>query len=496
MSSIIVSNLTFGYDGSVENIFDNVSFSIDTSWKLGFIGRNGKGKTTFLKILMGKLNYQGKIITDVSFDYFPFDVNNNLSSYEIASIDYWKLDKEVSLLYLSPKVLNRPFKTLSNGEQTKVMLAILFLKNNNFLLIDEPTNHLDRKARLDVAKYLNSKHGFILVSHDRKLLDACTDHILSINKTNIEVEKGNFSSWWENKERRENFESLQNEKLEREINHLDKASKQTKIWSNKVEISKNQGKTDHFIDKGYIGHMAAKMMKRSKVIESHKERDIEAKSKLLQNVEEVEVLKIFPQNYHSNRLLEINHLSISYNERNIFNDLNFYLENNERIELRGKNGSGKSSLLKLIMGYNIKHDGELYIPKDLVISYVEQDTSSLRGTFKNFIFNNQIDEVLFKSILRKLGFDRIIFDKNLEDLSEGQKKKILIAKSLCQKANLYIWDEPLNYIDIYSRIQIEDLILKYKPTMIFVEHDETFSEKIATKIIDLDKWIYLIEGEK
>ena len=201
MSMIKVSNLTFNYDTHPDSIFENVSFIIDTDWKLGFIGRNGKGKTTFLNLLLGKYEYSGQIVSDVTFDYFPFEVkNNNLTPYEIAeeycnSYEAWKFEREISLLNMDLDRLTKPFNILSKGEQTKILLAILFLKENNFLLIDEPTNHLDIEARHAVAAYLNKKKGFILVSHDRTFIDSCVDHILSINRADIKIYKGNFSSW-------------------------------------------------------------------------------------------------------------------------------------------------------------------------------------------------------------------------------------------------------------------------------------------------------------
>src|SRR5574344_1580035 len=458
MSMINVSNLSFSYDGSWDNIFDNVSFTIDTNWKLGFIGRNGRGKTTFLNLLMGKYEYDGQIKADVNFDYFPFEVKNKkLNSYEIAKlinpefeVDYegWRLEREVSLLEMDDEILTRPFETLSKGEQTKVLLAILFLKENNFLLIDEPTNHLDVGAREAVAKYLKSKKSFILVSHDRKFLDACIDHVLSINRSNIEVQQGNFSSWWENKTRQDNFELSENEILK---------------------------------EKGYIRHKTAKMMKRSIAAQNRKEQAIEEKSKLLKNIETMEELKLNPLEFRGNRLIEANGLSIFYGDNILFEDLNFYVESGDRVQLAGKNGCGKSSIIKLLLGENIQYNGQFYIPKDLKISYVSQDTSYLRGSLSEIAEKYDIDESLFKSILRKLGFERVQFEKNVENYSEGQKKKVLIAKSLCEQAHLYIWDEPLNYIDVISRMQIEDLILNYNPTMIFVEHDETFSEKVATQ---------------
>ena len=120
-----------------------------------------------------------------------------------------------------------------------------------------------------------------------------------------------------------------------------------------------------------------------------------------------------------------------------------------------------------------------------MISYVPQDTSHLRGTLSEFAEGNGIDESLFKAILRKMDFERVQFEKNMEDFSGGQKKKVLIAKSLCEQAHLYVWDEPLNFIDVYSRIQIEQLILEFAPTMLLVEHDSAFTDAIATHIVKL-----------
>ena len=121
-----------------------------------------------------------------------------------------------------------------------------------------------------------------------------------------------------------------------------------------------------------------------------------------------------------------------------------------------------------------------------MLSYVPQDTSMLHGSLSEFAEIHRIDESLFKAILRKMDFSRIQFEKKMEDFSAGQKKKVLIAKSLCEQAHLYVWDEPLNYIDIYSRMQIEHLILEFSPTMLFVEHDLAFRNTIATKIVSVE----------
>jgi len=486
MSFIQVSNLTFAYDGSYDNIFENVSFHLDTDWKLGFTGRNGRGKTTFLRLLLRAYEYSGTISAQVGFEYFPFEVEDkeqltrDIIDQIIPDHPQWELMRELSLLKVSDDVLDRPFETLSNGEQTKVLLAALFLKENRFLLIDEPTNHLDLHARQVVGNYLRGKNGFILVSHDRAFLDQCVDHILSINKTNIEVQKGNFSDWWENKRRQDQYEFAENEKLKRDIQRLTEASRRTGQWSDAVERTKIGA-----YDKGYVGHKAAKMMKRSKSIERRQQHAIEEKSKLLKNIESSESLKISQLIYHRQQLVELDRVAIDYNGRTACADVSFTIEQGDRIALAGPNGSGKSSILKLIAGEEVSYTGAFRKGSQLKISYVSQDTSHLEGSVTDYARKHGIDETLFRAILRKFDFARVQFEKDLSAFSGGQKKKVLIARSLCEQAHLYIWDEPLNFIDVISRMQIEELLLEYAPTILFVEHDKAFCENIATKYVEL-----------
>lgn len=488
MSMIRVENLTFSYPSSYDTIFDNVTFQIDTDWKLGFVGRNGKGKTTLLNLFLGKYEYRGKIISSVQFDYFPYPVSDKKRMtedilYEVCPLaEEWELMRELSYLDVSADVLWRRFETLSNGEQTKVLLAALFLNENHFLLIDEPTNHLDTNAREKVADYLKKKKGFILVSHDRRFLDGCVDHILSLNRTTIEVQSGNFSSWMENFQRQQEFETAQNERLKKDIGRLQRAAQRTSVWSDQIEASKYGNGS---VDRGYLGHKAAKMMKRSKTIEARQQQAIEQKSSLLKNAETVDTLKIHPLTYHSDLLVSFSDVSVIYDSTKVCEPVFFEIHQGERVVIDGKNGSGKSSLLKLLLNYPIEHTGTVAIGSGLIISYVPQDTSHLNGNLSKFAEKNNLDESLFKAILRKMDFERVQFGKNMEDFSGGQKKKVLIAKSLCEQAHLYVWDEPLNFIDVYSRMQIEHLIKQFAPTMLLVEHDMAFREAIATKVVKL-----------
>lgn len=491
MSLIDVTDLTFYYEGSYDEIFSHVSFQIDTDWKLGFIGRNGRGKTTFLNLLLGKYEYEGAISAHVEFDYFPYEVKDGsrMACEVMADIapgsEEWELMRELNLLKVDIEALYRPFCTLSYGEQTKMLLAALFSGEDRFLLIDEPTNHLDTYSRRLVADYLNRKKGFILVSHDRNFLDACIDHVLSINRKDIEVQRGDFSSWYANKEAEDRAEIAQNERLRAEVKRLEAASRQSGSWSDKVERTKKGQRVGGLRpDRGFIGHKAAKMMKRAKVLEKRQNKAIEQKAGLLKNIDVAESLKIHPEKYHADRLLELKDVSLYYGEKKACSNVNLEVRRGERICLSGRNGCGKSSVLKLILGEEIAYTGLFEKGAGLTISYVPQDASWVQGSLRRFAEEYGLDESLFKAILRKMGMEREQFEKDMSQYSAGQKKKALLAKSLCERAHLYIWDEPLNYIDVLSRIQIEDLLLDHAPTMIFVEHDEAFQDKVATKIVE------------
>lgn len=492
MSLINISNLTFAYPGSYENIFENVSLNLDTNWKLGLIGRNGRGKTTLLRLLLKELPYSGTIEAQVKFKYFPPVLpDRELTIEEIATAaapeaQLWQIKKELFLLNLSEDIIYRPFSTLSKGEQTKALLALLFLEPEGFLLIDEPTNHLDVQGRKIVAQYLNKKSGFILVSHDRHFLDNSIDHVLAINRANIELQNGNFSTWLVNKTRQDEYEQQKNAKLEQEIGHLNKVARANAQWSNKVEAGKKgQRVSGNKPDRGHIGAQAAKLMKRAKATEQRQQKKAQEKALLLKNLENQEKLVVKPLTYHKKPLITAEEFAIYYGDKTACENISFQLYSGQRLALLGPNGAGKSSLLKAVMGQPGDYHGRLHLAKDVIISYVPQDTSFLLGKLGKYCRDQGLDETIFKTLLRKLDFSRSQFEKNMEDFSAGQRKKVLIAAGLCRPCHLYIWDEPLNYIDVISRIQIEELIKSHNLTMIFVEHDKAFVDNIATDILNL-----------
>ena len=496
MSMIDVSNLTFGYEGSPELIFDHVGFQIDSGWKLGFTGRNGRGKTTFLRLLQGEYPYSGTISASVEFEYFPYEVANlSRTGLEVVreiapEAEDWEIQRELGLLDLAERSLELPFSSLSNGERTKVLLAAMFLKENAFLLIDEPTNHLDLEGRRKLGSYLARKRGFLLVSHDRAFLDQCVDHILAINRTNIEIQRGNFSSWWENRRRQDAFELARQEKLQKDIGRLTESARRASGWSDWTEKSKfGVDKTGaKSADRGFVGHNASKLMQRSKSIQRRREEAVEEKKQLLQNLERQEALAVTPLPCRTGaRLAEFRDVAVCYNGRRVCREITFEVLAGERIALQGANGCGKSSLLKLLLGEEIPHSGTVETMSGLVVSYVSQNTDHLRGSLTEFVRTQGLDGSRFRTILRKLDVPREQFEKDLADYSSGQKKKVLLAASLCTQAHLYVWDEPLNFIDVISRMQVEDLLLACRPTLLFVEHDARFCDEIATRRIRIQR---------
>lgn len=491
MSQIDVQHLTFSYDGALTPVFSDVSFRLDTDWRLGFVGRNGRGKTTFLKLLTGELPAGNAIQSSVPFVRFPIGVPDpNCSVCELYTLvpgaEMWELERELRLLGIAEEALTRPYNTLSDGERTKVQITLLFLYEGSFCLLDEPTNHLDRAAREKLGAYLRSKKGFILVSHDRALLDRCTDHTLSINKIGIEVQKGSFSAWFAQKEQRDRREAAENEKLTHEIARLQDAARRAAGWSVQVEKSKRGTRNSGVRpDRGYIGHRSAKMMQRAKSIENRKYAAAQEKATLLHDVETAEELRLHVLPFPKARFAQFDRVTVQYDERPVCTPVCFSVMRGDKIALEGGNGAGKSSLLKLLIGENIPHTGDVFVAEGLKIAYLPQESEGLSGTLSDYIAAVGADETLCKTILRKLDFSREQISVRLENASAGQKKKVQLAACLSLPVHLFILDEPLNYIDIWSRIQLETLFRESEATVLFVEHDASFCSAVATETVCL-----------
>ena len=485
---VSIRDLSFTYDGSYTPVFEHVSFNFDTSWRLGLIGRNGKGKTTLLRLLMGEMKPQGRIDMPLTPVYFPYPVEDDSASTREVMLsaapdaEEWMLICELNQLDVDDSVLDRPFATLSKGEQTKALLAALFAREDAYPLIDEPTNHLDTHGRELVADYLRRKDGFLLVSHDRAFLNRCIDHVLSLNRSDVWVMQGDYDAWEARLNQQNEYELGRNETLRRDIRHLEESARRTAEWSNRVEATKIGS---HTFDRGAVGAQAAAMMKKSMSTLRRRERAIEEKRGLLHNVEKVGELKLTVLQHPKDVLISVTDGRVEYDGRTVCEGISFTLRRGERIALSGPNGCGKSSILKALVGQGGSLTGQISVAPNLVFSYVPQQTDDLRGSVDEFIRGNGVDETLFKAILRNMDFTRDLFERPIHHMSQGQKKKLLLARSLCIPAHVYVWDEPMNYIDVLSRVQLEGLLREYAPTLLLVEHDAVFLQRVCTRVITM-----------
>ena len=496
MTTIEIKNLTFGFDVQTTNLFEQTNLTIQSEWKLGLIGRNGRGKTTLLKLLMGEYTYSGKIEHQLNFTYFPQKVQDKtqLTYYvlqELSDFEQWKIERELNLLQVDSDILWRPFHSLSGGEQTKVLLALLFVDDVNYPLIDEPTNHLDVMARQQVAAYLKAKkQGFIVVSHDRSFVDEVVDHVLSIEKSQLVLYQGDFSVYEEQKGLRDQFEQKQNVKLKKEIGRLKQTAAEKAEWSRGRERDKlgspNKPGSGAIYDTGAIGARAARMMKRSKAIVKRMEDQATEKEKLLKDMEYIEPLSMNYQVTHRKKLLTVQELQLSYGERKLFSPLTFDINQGDRLAIQGPNGSGKSSVIQHLLGiFQGEVTGEVIQPQGVTISYVRQNYEDNRGTLQEFAEEHHLSYQELLNNLWKLGVERKVFQNRIEEMSMGQRKRVELAKSLATPAELFIWDEPLNYLDVFNHKQLEEVIQLVQPTMLIVEHETTILHKAATKIIPL-----------
>ncbi len=519
MAQINVSNLSFAYEGCFDNIFENVSFSIDTEWKLGFIGRNGKGKTTFLKLLQGNYEYNGTIRTSTVFDYFPYTVTADQTILPAAEFtddlkpkcELWRVICELEKLGENAEILYRPFHTLSPGEQTKILLAVLFSGENDFLLIDEPTNHLDENSRTNVKNYLCSKKGFLLVSHDRDLLDACTDHVLVLNRRTIEIQNGNFSSWWENKRRKDAFAAAENKKHRKEIEKLKQAAKQSFDWAEQNERTKigfDPVKEHDRPTRAYIGAKTKTIQSRAKQMNRRIHRELEAAKDLLCDLEETVDLKVNPLIHHKKTLVNIRDYSVKYKgaDRPAFTGLTFQIDRGDRIALHGKNGCGKSTLLSLICGLITPESGEIIYEGTNITESSRQRFGYMlqkdhlfewRTIRRNILLGLEIQKKLSREtgayadkLLETYGLSAFA-QKRPSELSGGMRQRAALIRTLVLKPELLLLDEPFSALDYQTRLKVSDdigtIIRQEKKTAILVTHDLSEAISMGDKVLVLSK---------
>lgn len=484
--NILLRAVTFQYPNMLQPLFNNLNLSINEKWKLGLIGKNGVGKTTFFNLLQNKLPYTGQIETPLAFKYFPNYPNGSNSEQTIdvlirrnPTIETWEIMKEFNELALPQDLLYQPFSTLSGGEQTKILLLELFLDQDSFPLIDEPTNNLDLHGRKIVAEYLNKQTGYIVISHDETFLNQFVDHVLSINKSTVEIIAGNIETWRTEFEHANQLTIERNSQLKSEISRLKESSQRIAHWGSQRENVSNDASSRR---------LAAKQMKRSKAVQKRREDKIQEKAQLIDNVattSELEMHVLVPRN----RIITLRNFSIIRNGVQLFEPIHLELMPEERVFVTGDNGVGKSTLLNFILdptAFETLGEYDIQLPQN--VSFLQQKLFKKTESIA-FIesLSKEKREVLWR-ILSELGISQSTFSiSKFDQWSEGEFKKINIAKNLIEPTHLYIWDELTNHLDIDVIAQLIDTFQLNKPTMLAVDHNEKFVREVGTKKITLEK---------
>lgn len=540
MSNITIQEMSYYYTDHYHPVFENVSLVLDTDWKLGLIGRNGRGKTTLLKLLSKELEpVKGLIHIPGQISCFPYvcdetytktldvikenvgglstmertmnsiieeedsermdlyfellETYQAMNGFEMESMIY----REVEKMQLSSALLERDFATLSGGEKTSMMIISLFLRKEGFVLLDEPTNHLDMSRKEGLSKYLLQKKGFILVSHDTEFLNSCIDHILAINKADISLEHGNYETWKQNMMLKEEYELGVRAKLEREISQLERKSEQTRGWAaaGNTQKSPYRGNDRTNGARAYMGQ--------AKRAEEKIFSNLEEKKTLLRNLEEERNLDII-QEMSGECLVEIDRLNYTYKggDKELFKDFHLKIYPGDRIWLKGKNGSGKSTLLKLITKQIETENTRVAVrwAENIKIAYAEQEPQWLKKSIQEQLYEemfcqheneeeSRLEYMLlyerFMKVCTSFDLPEDFINRPLATLSSGEVKKVDLARCLCGNHQLLILDEPLNFMDKNFCKQLEKAILKQKITVLFVEHNEEFGRKIANRILEI-----------
>lgn len=513
MIEIQVSGLVKSFEVG-RNVLDGLTFQIDQGERVGLLGRNGAGKTTLFKVLTGELDYdegtvtigQGRRVGLISqIPVYPagYTVEDVLRSAfsrledlaeEMRALEgrmaagesdpallrrygtlserfeaFGGYDTDVAVnkiaagLSISREMRDQLFDSLSGGEKTRVNLGRLILEDTDILLLDEPTNHLDLHATEWLEEYIRAFRGTVVtISHDRYFLDRTVTRVIEIQDGKAEFYSGNYSFYAVEKERRYQERMKQYEKEQAKIQQLEKAAEQLRLWA-------FQG-----MDKTY--RRAISMEKR---IERMRTTSKPTKAKKMD-------ARFNAAEFHGDEVLSIRNLAKSYGDKHLFDGITLRVEGGERIGLIGDNGTGKTTLIKMIVGELYPDDGRIRTGPQVKEAYLPQVVRFDHPDW-NLVENMMAAK---KGLSAQSARNRLAaYDFRGEDvfkpvsvLSGGEQSRLRLCMLMDDEINFLILDEPTNHLDIDSREWIEEAVEAYDGTLLFVSHDRYFINRFATRI--------------
>ena len=511
MIDISVSSLVKSFEIG-NNILDGLTFTVYSGERVGILGHNGCGKTTLFRILTGELDYDegeimicpGKRLGLISqipvypdgwttedvlkdahrrlyaisrrIDELTAEMERNgsealLREYDRLSEDFRRLggydmdterNKVANGLDIDADMRARPFALLSGGEKTRVNLARLILEDTDILLLDEPTNHLDLRATQWLEEYLLHFKGTVLaISHDRWFLDKVVQRSIEINDGKAELYSGGYSFYVEERRRRFDEKLKKYEKDQAKIEQLTRAAEQMHLWA--------------FMGNDKLHKRAFSMEKRIERL-SHSEKPVEQKKLSV---------KFRQREFSGDEVLVTDGLSKSFGGRTLFDALDLSVTGGERIALIGDNGTGKSTLIKLIMGEETPDKGYLYKGPAVRTAYLPQIVTfsdDRRSALDTMLYDCRCQPQEGRDRLAAFGFRGEDVLTPVGALSGGERSRLKLCMLMGSDINFLILDEPTNHLDIASREWMEDALSDYEQTLLFVSHDRYFIEKFATRI--------------
>ena len=515
MTEISVSSLVKSFELG-KNILDGLSFTVSRGERVGILGHNGCGKTTLFRILAGELRYdEGELMLapsrrlglisqipvypgswtteDVLKDAFRhlYAISSRLDKltelmeqdqspgllreYDRLSEDFRRLggyDMDVELnrvangLQIPQAMRGQLFSSLSGGEQTRVNLARLILEDTDILLLDEPTNHLDLRATEWLEEYLLHFKGTVLtISHDRYFLDRVVQRCIEIDQGKAELYSGNYSFYVQERQKRFQEKLRKYEKDQAKIEQLTRAAEQMHLWA--------------FMGNDKLHKRAFSMEKRIEKL-SHSEKPTERRKLSV---------KFKEREFSGDEVLVTEGLSKSFGEKRLFSELSLTVAGGERIALIGDNGTGKSTLIKLIMGREQPDEGYLYLGPSVKAAYLPQIVSfsvPSRSALDTMLYDCRCQPQEARDRLAAFGFRGEDVHTPVGALSGGEKSRLRLCMLMGGDINLLILDEPTNHLDIASREWMEDALSDYGETLLFVSHDRYFIEKFAGRVWALE----------
>ena len=511
MIDISVSSLVKSFELG-KNILDGLTFTVNSGERVGILGHNGCGKTTLFRILAGEIGWdEGEVMVAPSkrlglisqIPVYPdgwttedvlrsahkrlYEISDRLDElgllmehdqspallqeYDRLSDDFCRLggydmdtarNRVANGLDIPAAMREQPFDSLSGGEKTRVNLARLILEDTDILLLDEPTNHLDLHATEWLEDYLLHFKGTVLsISHDRWFIDRVAQRCIEIVDGKAEFYSGGYSFYLEERQRRFEEKMRKYEKDQAKIEQLTRAAEQMHLWA--------------FMGNDKLHKRAFSMEKRIEKL-SHTEKPTEQKKLSV---------KFRQREFEGDEVLVMEGLSKSFGEKNLFSGLDLTVTGGERIALIGDNGTGKSTLVKLIMGDETPDAGYVYRGPAVRTAYLPQMVSFSvpeRSAYDTMLYDCRCQPQEARDRLAAFGFRGEDVFTPVGTLSGGEKSRLRLCMLMGADINFLILDEPTNHLDIASREWMEDALSDYEQTLLFVSHDRYFIEKFATRI--------------